>query len=101
MMMKTLATMMLLPLLWVSSLEAGWDEGVAAFKSGNYAQAAKEFQAFVDERPDIFQGHYMLGQTLSKLKRNQEALKHLQKAYELQPGNVGSQLLLGLALIHI
>ena len=76
-------------------VEAGWEEGVAAFKSGNYQQAAKEFQTFVDERPDVFQGHYMLGQSLAKLKRNDEALTQLRKALELEPGNVGVQLALG------
>jgi Flp pilus assembly protein TadD len=79
----------------VAVVEAGWDEGVAAFKAGNYAEAAKQFQTFVDERPDVFQGHYMLGQTLAKLNRNQESMSHLQKALELEPGNVGVQLALG------
>jgi tetratricopeptide (TPR) repeat protein len=79
----------------VAVVEAGWDEGVAAFKAGNYTEAARQFQTFVDERPDVFQGHYMLGQTLAKLDRNQEAISHLQKALELEPGNVGVQLALG------
>lgn len=79
----------------VAVVEAGWDEGVAAFKAGNFTEAAKQFQTFVDERPDVFQGHYMLGQTLAKLDRNQEAMSHLRKALELEPGNVGVQLALG------
>ena len=79
----------------VAVVEAGWDEGVAAFKAGNFAEAAQQFQTFVDERPDVFQGHYMLGQTLAKLNRNQESMSHLQKALELEPGNVGVQLALG------
>ena len=82
-------------------LEAGWEEGVAAFKSGNYQQAAKEFQGFVDERPDVFQGHYMLGQSLAKLGRDQEALTHLRKALELEPGNVGVQLALGKVYLEV
>ena len=79
----------------VAVVEAGWDEGVAAFKTGDYTAAAKQFQTFVDERPDVFQGHYMLGQTLAKLDRNQEAISHLQKALKLESGNVGVQLALG------
>lgn len=82
-------------------VEAGWEEGVAAFKSGNFQQAAKEFQAFVDERPDVFQGHYMLGQSQAKLGRNQEALTHLRKALELEPGNVGVQLALGKVYLEV
>jgi Flp pilus assembly protein TadD len=84
-----------LTLATATVVEAGWEEGVAAFKGGNYQQAAKEFQTFVDERPDVFQGHYMLGQSLAKLKRNDEALTHLRKALELEPGNIGVQLALG------
>jgi tetratricopeptide (TPR) repeat protein len=80
---------------------AGWEEGVAAFKGGNYQQAAKEFQGFVDERPDVFQGHYMLGQSLAKLNRNQEALQHLRKALELESGNVGVQLALGKVYLEV
>ena len=78
----------------VAVVEADWDAGVAAFKAGNFTEAAKQFQTFVDERPDVFQGHYMLGQALAKLNRNQEAMSHLQKALELESGNVGVQLAL-------
>ena len=69
----------------VAVVEAGWDEGVAAFKAGNYAQAAKEFQGVVEQQPDVYQGHLMLGQALLKLNRDQEALTHLRKAFELDP----------------
>ncbi len=93
---QTISCLLAIALLGtVAVVEAGWDEGVAAFKAGNYTAAANEFQTFVDERPDVFQGHYMLGQTLAKLNRNQEATSHLQKALELEPGNVGVQLALG------
>lgn len=88
-------------LLASAAAEAGWEEGVAAFKSGNFQQAAKEFQAFVDERPDVFQGHYMLGQCLAKLGRNREALNHLRKALELESGNVGVQLALGKVYLEV
>ena len=84
-----------------SLVEAGWEEGVAAFKAGNFSQAAREFQALVDERPEIYQGHYMLGQVLLKLKRNQEALTHLRKAYELNSGDPAIQIVLGRAYIEL
>jgi len=91
----------LVALTGASVAKAGWDEGVAAFKSGNYQQAAKEFQAFVDERPDVFQGHYMLGQCLAKLGRNQEALTHLRKALDLEPNNAGVKLALGKVYLEV
>jgi tetratricopeptide (TPR) repeat protein len=85
----------------VAVVEAGWDEGVAAFKAGNYAQAAKEFQGVVEQQPDVYQGHLMLGQVLLKLNRDQEALTHLRKAFELDPSNVQVQLTLGRAYLDL
>ena len=63
----TILTLAILLVAFAAVSEAGWEEGVAAFKSGNFQQAAKEFQGFVDERPDVFQGHYMLGQSVCSL----------------------------------
>ena len=41
----------------------GWDEGVAAFKAKNYAQAAREFETVAKDRPDWAGGFLMLGRT--------------------------------------
>lgn len=78
---------------------AGWEEGVAAFKGGDFAQAAKEFQGVVQERPEWPGGHYMLGQSLQRLRRHDEALTHLRKAYDLDPNQVSFQLALGQAYL--
>lgn len=71
---------------------AGYDEGVQAFKNGNYSLAVSEFQSYIQEAPGQWQGHYLLGQALLKLKRNQEALTSLRKAYELNPSDISVQL---------
>jgi tetratricopeptide (TPR) repeat protein len=76
---------------------AGWGEGVAAFKAKDYASAAREFQTVTDQQPTYAGGHQMLGQALMKLNRDQEALTHLRKAYDLNPNDLRSQLLLGQA----
>ncbi len=80
---------------------AGYEEGVAAFKAGRYDQAAREFQAFVDQRPGIFEGYYMLGQSLTRLNRSREALSHLQEALKLKPDHVGVQLILGKTYLDV
>lgn len=80
---------------FAGSTEAGWEEGVAAYKSGNLAEAARQFQTVTEEHPDWPDGYYMLGQVLSKLKKNQEALNASRKAYDLNPGDVRFQLALG------
>ncbi len=85
---------------FAGSTEAGWDEGVAAYKSGNLAEAARQFQAVTEEHPDWPDGYYMLGQILSKLKKNQEALNASRKAYDLKPGEVRFQLSLATAYLQ-
>lgn len=66
---------------------AGWDEGVAAFGAKNYEKAAAEFRGVVDQNPTGYRGHYMLGASLQRLGRKEEALGHLRKAYDLNPSD--------------
>lgn len=68
--------------------QADWQSGVAAFKAGNFAQASQAFQEVVSAQPDFAGGHYMLGQSLLKEGKNQDALSHLRKAYELESSNL-------------
>lgn len=74
---------------------AGWDEGVAAFGSKNFDRAIAEFQQLVTQDPDSWPGHYMLGLSLEQEHRPQEALDHLRKAVDLNPGGRGAKLALG------
>ncbi|HKI86323.1 MAG TPA: tetratricopeptide repeat protein [Thermoanaerobaculia bacterium] len=88
------ATCLVLALLLGLSTVASaddWSAGVKAFKARNYAEAARDFQAVVKDRPDWAGGHYMLGRALLNLKRDQEALSELRKAYDKTPSdpNVG------------
>lgn len=76
---------------------AGWDEGVAAFTAKNYQQAAAEFQKLVDQNPEGYRSHYMLGMSLQRLNRKEEALNHLRKAYDLNPNDLSIKLELGRA----
>ncbi|HEX2164093.1 MAG TPA: tetratricopeptide repeat protein [Thermoanaerobaculia bacterium] len=79
--------------------EAGWEEGVAAFKANNFQAAATEFAAVVEKQPEFAGGQYMLGIALLKLDRAQDALTNLRKAYELEPANRTYQLALGQAYL--
>ncbi len=78
---------------------AGWDEGVKAFKSGNYSVAAKEFQGVVEATPDYAAGYLMLGQSLTKLNRDEDAVRAYRKAYDLDPNNVQYQFALANAFL--
>lgn len=80
--------------------DAGWNEGVAAFKAKNYQQAVTEFQTVVDQGGD-YRGHYMLGMSLQRLNRKEEALRHLRQAYDLNPNDVAVKLELGKAYLAV
>lgn len=80
---------------------AGWDEGVAAFNLKNYTQAVAEFQAVVQQTPENYRGHYMLGESLGRMDRKEEALHHLRKAYDLNPNDVNVKLALGRAYSNL
>lgn len=87
-------------LLGASASSAGWDEGVAAFKAGNYAQAIAEFQQFVEERTEeeaLRAGYQMLAMSLLRGGKARESIAAFQKHLELKPGDVGSQVALGQA----
>ena len=89
-----------LALLGASVASAGWDEGVAAFTAGNYAQAIAEFQQFVEERTEdeaLQKGYQMLAQSLLRGGKARESVAAFQKHLELKPGDVGSQVGLGQA----
>lgn len=93
----TLLAVASLTALLAAPVAADWNAGVAAFQNGDYATAAREFQALVETSPNQWQGHLMLGKVLLKLGRNQEALESLRKAYDLAPNNVDIQLTLATA----
>ena len=62
---STIASTSTLALLLALAIpaEAGWEEGVAAFRAQNYAQAIEEFRVVVEDQPEWAGGHRMLGQS--------------------------------------
>lgn len=96
----TIGTLCALSWLPGQAAFAGWDEGVAAFKAGNYSKAAQEFESLAQQRPDCTQCYLMLGQSLLKLKRPQEAVTQLRKAYDLAPNDDSVRLPLAQAYVQ-
>jgi predicted Zn-dependent protease len=86
-------------LLAVLPAHAGWDEGVAAFKAGNFAQAVKEFEALATANPEQAQVQIMLGRALLKSNRAPQAVTALRKAYDLNPNDLATQIFLGQAYL--
>ncbi len=91
---KALLMTLTLSLMMFSVAYAGWEEGVAAFKVGNFKLAAKEFKAATVQNPDTWGYHFMLGVTLPNVGKKELALQHLQKAYDLNPNDLSFKSLL-------
>lgn len=72
-------------LLTPSVLRAGWEEGVAAYRAGDFETALTELREVTESQPDFAGGHLMTGQVLSQLKRWSEAADSFARAYELEP----------------
>jgi tetratricopeptide (TPR) repeat protein len=87
------------PLVAVVPAQAGWEEGVEAFKAKNYTQAAREFETVVRERGDWAGGYLMLGRSQLLLERPADAVATLRKAYDLEPSNLETQLALAQAYL--
>ncbi len=79
--------------------QADWQQGVAAFKSENWAEAARQFQAVTEQSPDFPGGYMMLGQALQKLKRDSDAVAAFRQAYELNPDDTNTKFKLGEAYV--
>ncbi len=100
-MRKLIVLITAVSLLGALPVAAGWEEGVAAFTSKKYQDAATEFQQLVDQNPEGYRGHYMLGLSLEQLKRKEEALYHLRKAYDLNPNDLSIKVALGRAFFNV
>jgi tetratricopeptide (TPR) repeat protein len=97
--LRLYTTTTLVLVLLTATAHAGWEEGRAAFQKGDLNQAANEFKAVVDGQPDWPGGHFMLGWTYLRMNRNQDAITHLRKAYDLDKNNAAYQLRLGEAYV--
>jgi tetratricopeptide (TPR) repeat protein len=78
---------------------AGWEEGVAAYRSRDYSAAAKEFEDVTKTNPDFAGGYYMLGLCQSSLGQLSPAVANLRKAVELEGDNAQYKLALAQALV--
>ena len=87
-------------ILGATAAQAGWEEGMAAYKARNYAQAVAEFEGVVAARQDWSGGYLMLGQSLLMLDRNAQAVDVLRRAYDQWPSDADVQLTLAQAYVQ-
>ena len=77
---------------------ADWNAGVAAYKAGELQRAIDEFTGYVEARPDVYQGHQMLGLALYRSGDAGRAASHFGRATELAPERADLRLLWARAL---
>ncbi|MEM8930665.1 MAG: tetratricopeptide repeat protein [Acidobacteriota bacterium] len=96
---------LLLGLLLVTTAPAtfaeadAWTQGVQAFRAGDLDTAATHIASVVDDKPDWYGGHLMLGQVRLQQKRADEAVRALVRAHQLAPTDVSVRLALGQAAL--
>lgn len=97
--MKRFPIILILLISLSSSVFAGWEEGLAAFKAARYDEAVREFKSVADAQPDWPGSYLMMGQSYLKLNRNSEAVNAIKKAYDLDPNDDATKLALGQAYV--
>jgi len=75
-----LLALVVAPAVWAND---SLNQGLSLFKSGKYAEAAAEFQTLVDGSPGYDYGYFMLGLSLLKMGKFNDADANIVKAIEL------------------
>jgi tetratricopeptide (TPR) repeat protein len=76
-----------------------FQEGVSAYNAGDFAAAAKRFEAAIAQSPTVPALHVNLALAYFQLKRPAEAVASLEKASALAPGDAAVQYQLGSAYV--
>ncbi len=74
------------------------EEGLAALQNGDFATAQARLEAAIAQNPGDAQAHLYLGGVYHQMKRNEDAVRVLSRATELQPMSAQAQYNLGIAL---
>lgn len=99
-MRKTLVTVLAATLVCGAVAFADWETGVATFRSGDFETALEMFTAVVDRNPAFAGGFFMLGLTLQRLDRFEEAIQALEESSRLDPANAQYAVALARALVE-
>lgn len=73
----------------------------AVYRDGDYGEAVRHFEAYVERRPDNPWGHYMLGLSAWKADRDERAVAAFETALERDPDHVKSLVNLGRVLLEL
>lgn len=82
----------------ISSALQHLTKGTRYLQEGQYETAVEEFRVVVELRPEMYSGHFFLGQTLLRQGNFAEAEKSLRVAVRLEPEDEDSRAYLVIAL---
>lgn len=71
-----------------------------ALDAKDYATAAKDFQDFLEKKPEYAPVHFQLGYTYTAMGQTAQAVQEYQKAVDIDPSMEEAQLNLGLTLLQ-
>ena len=82
-------------------LQRKFQEAVELYDSNRLAEAATRLEALVQQLPESFDVHELLGMVYSSQRREQEANGHLQKAARLNPKSAAARTNLATNLVKL
>jgi len=63
------------------------EKAMEAFQNEHYAEAVDYYLQVIEIDPDVFEAYFYLAAGYTKLKRNEEAIKVMEKARMIRPGS--------------
>ncbi len=82
------------------SLAGEFQVAVAAYRAGNFAEAASQLEQLSRQVPTSFEVHELLGLAYGAQSQTAKAIEQLQRAVELKPDSAAAQSNLATALFH-
>jgi tetratricopeptide (TPR) repeat protein len=72
-------------------LDRQYQEAVAQYEAGHYAEAAAQLEILLPYAPDSFSMHELLGLSYASLSQEKKAIAHLETAVRLQPDSAAAR----------
>lgn len=72
-------------------LDRQYQESVAQYEAGRYAEAATQLEVLLPHAPDSFAIHELLGLSYAALSQEKKAIAHLETAVRLQPNSAAAR----------
>ena len=82
-------------------LDRQYQEAVAKYEAGQYAEAAAQLEILLPYAPDSFAIHEILGLSYASLSQGKKALGYLETAVRLQPDSAAARTSLATVLSHL